>query len=90
MIYMQGNEEAKALAELMQTHFKSHLLPTKRSSDDMNTLYLLKRIPGPAVLAEVGFISNPTEAAHLQTSAYQQQVAFTMYLSLMEYFAAKE
>lgn len=87
VIYMEGNQEAKELAELMQTRFQDHLLPTKRSTDDMNTLYLLKRISGPAVLAEIGFISNPTEAAHLQTATYQQQVAFTMYISLMEYFA---
>lgn len=89
MIYMKGNEEAKELAELMQSAFKTHLLPTARASDDMSTLYLLKRIPGPAVLAEVGFISNPTEASHLQTSRYQEQVAITMYVALMEYFAGE-
>ena len=55
----------------------------------MSTLYLLKRVPGPAVLAEVGFISNPAEAAHLQTSRYQEQVALTMYVALMEYFSGE-
>lgn len=89
MIYMKGNEEAQELADLMQTAFKAHLLPTVRSSDEMSTLYLLKRVPGPAVLAEVGFISNPEEAAHLQTSRYQEQVALTMYAALMEYFSGE-
>lgn len=90
MIYMAGNEEAKELADLMQAKFRAHLLPTKRSADDMDTLYLLKRIPGPTVLAEVGFITNPSEAQHLQTSRYQEQIAFAMYLALMEYFGGSD
>ena len=86
MIYMRGNDKAKGLAEQIQGEFKQHLLPTSRLSDDMSTLYLLKRIPGAAVLAEVGFISNPEEAKHLQSDGYQQQVATVIYVALLKYF----
>ncbi|MCL6547985.1 MAG: N-acetylmuramoyl-L-alanine amidase [Alicyclobacillus sp.] len=86
-IYMKGNEPAQRLAEDIQDAFRALLLPTTRQPDDMDTLYVLKRIPGPAVLAEVGFLSNPDEAAHLATAAYQRLVAFSVYIGLLHYFA---
>jgi N-acetylmuramoyl-L-alanine amidase len=85
-IYMEGNEEGERLAEIMQDHFRQQLLPTRREAEDMSTLYLLKRIEGPAVLAEIGFLSNPEEAAHLVQSAYQEAVALAIYTALLEYF----
>ncbi|MCL6516901.1 N-acetylmuramoyl-L-alanine amidase [Alicyclobacillus sp.] len=86
-IYMEGNAEGERLAKIMQAHFRAQLLPTKREADDMNTLYLLKRIEGAAVLAEIGFLSNPDEAAHLVQERYQQEVALAIYTALLEYFA---
>ncbi|GMA50429.1 germination-specific N-acetylmuramoyl-L-alanine amidase [Alicyclobacillus contaminans] len=88
-IYMEGNAEGERLAKEMQARFKELLLPTEREADDMDTLYLLKRIPGPAVLAEVGFLSNPEEAAALHNPAYQRRIAFAMYLALMDEFQAQ-
>jgi N-acetylmuramoyl-L-alanine amidase len=85
-IYMRGNPEGEQLAKIMQARFKALLLPTKREADDMGTLYLLRRIPGPTVLAEVGFLSNPQEANALHTEKYQQTIAFAIYLSLLDYF----
>ena len=90
MIYMKGNDEAKDLAETMQQNFRDHLLPTNRAPDDMSTLYLLKRIKGPAVLAEIGFLSNPNEAAYLINPKYQNQVAFSMHTAILQYFANQE
>lgn len=86
-IYMDGNAQGEQLAKDMQIRFRELLLQTERSADDMKTLYLLRRIPGPTVLAEVGFLSNPTEAHALKTDKYQRVVAFAMYLSLLDYFA---
>lgn len=86
-IYMKGNEDGKRLAILIQNEFKANLLPTKREADDMDTLYLLKRVSGPVALAEVGFLSNPTEAASLATPRYQSHVAWSMYLAAVRYFA---
>ncbi len=85
-LYMEGNRDGERLAKIMQTHFQQDLLPTHRQANDVDSLYLLKRIQGPAVLAEIGFITNPTEGAALQTAAYQQRVAFSIYTSLIEYF----
>ena len=85
-IYMEGNPEGERLAKLVQERFRTMLLPTHRSADDMSTLYLLKRIQGPAVLAEVGFLSNPDEAHHLLQSDYQENVATAIYMGVLDYF----
>ncbi|CAM3885572.1 N-acetylmuramoyl-L-alanine amidase [Alicyclobacillus pomorum] len=85
-IFMKDNPDGEQLAKMMQIRFKELLLPTKREADDMDTLYLLRRIPGPTVLAEVGFLSNPEEASALHTEKYQQRIAFAIYLSLLDYF----
>lgn len=86
-IYMKDNTVGAHLAKTMQQNFKSMLLPTQREADEMESLYLLKRIHGAAVLAEIGFLTNPREAAALKTEPYQQTVAFAMYTSLMDFFA---
>jgi len=85
-IYMKGNAEGEELAKIMQRYFKENLLATNRGADDMSSLYLLKRLPGPTVLAEIGFITNPNEGQQLATKAYQERIAFSIYLSLQAYF----
>lgn len=85
-LYQRENPEGERLAKLMQARFKTTLLPTNRSADDTSTFYLLRRIPKAAVISEIGFISNPSEGRELQTARYQEQVAYAMYLSLMDYF----
>jgi N-acetylmuramoyl-L-alanine amidase len=40
----------------------------------------------PAVLVECGFLSNPEEAAKLKTKEYQQKIAFSIYLGIIQYF----
>jgi N-acetylmuramoyl-L-alanine amidase len=37
--------------------------------------YVLRKARVPAVLVECGFLTNPTEAAHAQTSSYRQKLA---------------
>lgn len=86
-LYYDGNEEGEKLAHLMQQSFSSNVLPTRRSIQSNRNLYLLKRVEGPTVLAEIGFITNPEEAHYLQTGKYQDRVALAMYVALTKYFA---
>ncbi|MFB5192234.1 N-acetylmuramoyl-L-alanine amidase [Alicyclobacillus fastidiosus] len=86
VLYLKDNDHAKQLATVMQETFHDTLLPTKRSIQSNETLYLLKRIKGPSVLAEIGFITNPNEASWLQRPAYQEKVALAMYVSLHRYY----
>ncbi|WP_236025930.1 N-acetylmuramoyl-L-alanine amidase [Alicyclobacillus suci] len=86
VLYLKDNEHAKQLATVMQQTFQETLLPTKRSIQSNRTLYLLKRIDGPTVLAEIGFITNPNEAHWLQQPSYQDKVALAMYIALRRYY----
>lgn len=87
VLYLRHNEEAKKLATIMQETFHSNLLPTNRSIQSNRTLYLLKRVKGPTVLAEIGFITNPDEASWLKKDSYQDKVALSMYVALTKYFS---
>ncbi|WP_198851270.1 N-acetylmuramoyl-L-alanine amidase [Alicyclobacillus sp. SO9] len=85
-LYMPGNEEGKVLAKKMQSAFQEQLANTSRSPAAVKSLFLLKHIDGPAVLAEIGFVSNPQEAQLLKTEAYQDKVALAMYTAVIRYF----
>ncbi len=48
--------------------------------------YVLRHSDSPAVLVEVGFLSNRAEAARLNTPAYQQEAAYGIYKGIVRYF----
>ena len=39
----------------------------------------------PVVIVECGFLSNWEEAARLNSEEYQQRLAWTIYMGIMEY-----
>lgn len=47
---------------------------------------VLKSPDIPSILVETGFISNPTEAQKLKSSAYQQQMADSIHKGVVRYF----
>ena len=48
-------------------------------------LYVTRRVRGPAVLVEGGFISHPTEAKHLGEPAYRQKLAEAIASGIIKY-----
>lgn len=80
---------AEELAELMHGNLSAHLCPDNRrvAAPVSDSIYLMKRITCPAVLAECGFLSNPEEAKLLQTDAYQTKLALILYASYLQYFS---
>lgn len=53
-----------------------------------NAWYVISRAQIPAILVEVGFVSNPTEGVNLATSTYQQKVAQGIADGIDEFFGA--
>ena len=53
-------------------------------------VYLIHHAENTAVLAECGFLSNPTEASLLATTEYQQKIAFTLYCGILQYYEENE
>lgn len=88
-LYYRDNPDGKRLAKVMQDTFRETLLPTDREPKSNDTLYILRRVHGATALAEVGFLSNPYEAKHLETPAYQDRVALALYLSIVRYLGGE-
>jgi N-acetylmuramoyl-L-alanine amidase len=86
VLYFSRNPKGKELAETVTEAFRTNGMHGVRSVQSNQTLYLLKRIPEPAVLVEVGFITHPTELHRLQTARYQELIAFSVYTGLIRYF----
>jgi N-acetylmuramoyl-L-alanine amidase/LysM repeat protein len=49
--------------------------------------YVLGNTTMPSILVETGFITNPTEAHHLATPAYQEQIAEGLAVGVTQFFA---
>jgi N-acetylmuramoyl-L-alanine amidase/LysM repeat protein len=49
--------------------------------------YVLGNTTMPSILVETGFITNPTEAHHLATPAYQEQIAQGLVAGVTQFFA---
>ena len=50
------------------------------------TFAVLRETTAPAVLLELGFLSNPQEAARLNTSAYQETLANAIVAGIKSYY----
>ena len=51
------------------------------------TFAVLRETTAPAVLLELGFLSNPQEAARLNTSAYQETLANAIVAGIKRYYS---
>ena len=84
--YYGQSEEGKKLAETIQESLKSRLdKENHRAAKANESYYLLKKTPTPTVIVECGFLSNSKEASLLMTDDYQQNVAWAVYMGVMQY-----
>ena len=74
------NETAAALARQLQELLNDVLSPPYRRSAAAagNDIYLMAHAARPAVLVECGFLSNPREAAALETPVYQKTLSVVL------------
>lgn len=50
------------------------------------TYYVLRNTTMPGILVEMGFVSNPAEAARLQSDAYRSNIARGIFNGIVKYF----
>ncbi|MCR4963016.1 MAG: N-acetylmuramoyl-L-alanine amidase [Firmicutes bacterium] len=86
IFYGAGNEEGKKLAQAIQEQC-GLLLHSRRTALAHPDAYLLKHTAAPAVIAEMGFLSNPQEAQALAGGDYQRQAAWALYVGIVNYFS---
>lgn len=87
MFYASTNKKSESLARSLQNSFVQFLQPenTREIKQCGKELFLCYYSENPTVMAECGFLSNPDEAALLNTEEYQDKVAFTLYSGIMNY-----
>ena len=72
--YLNGDSDGKRLAELVLSAAKSDPRITTRNVKE-DTFRVLRKTTMPAALFEIGYLSNETERAELQTGEYQAAIA---------------
>ena len=93
VFYFAGSEEGKVLGTILQERLKVELADgNHRVAKANREYYLLKQTtPGtPVVIVECGFLSNIREAELLSSEDYQEKIAFSLLLGIMEYINTLE
>ena len=91
VFYYKDSEKGKLLAETLQERF-TYILgdENRRVAKANNNYYLLLHVPSPIVIVECGFLSNWEEAGKLCDETYQERVAWTIHMGIMEYLNGSE
>jgi len=84
--YHLTSSSGKALAELIQKQLTQLQSDNKRKSKAGN-YYLIKQSKMPAVIVEVGFISNPRERNLLFLNNYRDSIAGAIAVGIGHYFS---
>lgn len=86
VFYYKDSANGKKLAEILQERFTYVLGDENRRQAKANgNYYLLLHVKSPIVIAECGFLSNRKEASLLQQEDYQDRIAWTLHMGIMEY-----
>jgi len=85
--YFNESDNSKKLATCIQDSLKEFVNPGNRLGARANkNYYVLKQTEMPAVLVECGFLTNYNERKNLTTDAYQEKIAWGIYLGIVNYF----
>lgn len=86
VFYYKDSSKGKKLAEILQKRFDFVLGEENRRLAKANgNYYLLLHVKSPIVIVECGFLSNRKEAALLQQGEYQDKLAYTIHMGIMEF-----
>ncbi|MBR1822609.1 MAG: N-acetylmuramoyl-L-alanine amidase [Ruminococcus sp.] len=89
MFYSDEQRGSERLARSLQSRFSALLQPDndREIKECGKELFLCYYSKNPTVMAECGFLSNPEEAALLNTEEYQTKTALTIFAGLSDYLA---
>lgn len=89
--YYGDSESGTKLAAAIQKQISTYLEPKNKRPSQANTnYYVLKKTLAPSVLVECGFLSNYGDTKKLTDDEYQERVAWTIYMGIINYFADEE
>lgn len=87
--YFPNQNESKRLAVAIQSELVRRLGPNRRQAN-AGDYRVLKDTKMPAVVVEVGFLSNPREARLLADPAYQERVGTAIYYGILRYYQSTD
>ena len=91
VFYYRDSSKGKALAAILQDRSDYVLGEQNRTLPKANAnYYLLLHVKCPIVIVECGFLSNRREAALLNSGEYQDKLAYTIHMGIMEYLNKKQ
>ena len=87
VFYKKNDERAKILASSIQKSFNKMPTASRECSILTGDYYLLNCTEYPSVIAECGFLSNPEDEALLLSEDYQNELAYSIFKGVIEYFS---
>lgn len=90
VFYFSNSEEGKRLAEILQRRF-DYVLGDKntRLAKANGSYYLLRNVKCVSAIVECGFLSNWEETKRLKAEEYQDRLAWTIHVGIMEYLNSR-
>lgn len=86
VFYYKNSEQGKELAQILQKRFDYvQKGSSTRSAKANDNYYLLLHVRSPIVIVECGFLSNAKDTANLTSAEYQDRLAWTIHMGIMEY-----
>lgn len=85
--YNPDDPNSEQLAKAVQKSLNSSLENNSREALPREDTYLFKNAATTTIIVECGFLSNKEESARLTEPAYQEQLAWAIYLGLQNYLA---
>lgn len=91
-VFWNGAEGAEGLAAVVQDALNTAVNRgnEKQTRKIPDTIYLMKHVTAPAILAECGFLSNREETALLQTPSHQLKLAGAIAAGYLRCLAGEE
>lgn len=83
--YYPESKEGEALAKAIQNRFVRTLKNTDRKALTLSSAYIMGKLDIPAIMVEVGFLSNPEEEALLKNNSYQEKIVAAIYSGITDY-----
>ncbi len=91
VFYYTTSTVGKNLAEIIQTRLVRSMDPeNRRVAKGNDSYYLLKKTVVPIVIIECGFLSNSQEAEKLSTALYQEKMAWSAHMGIMQYINSQK
>lgn len=85
-LFYPGSKDGLMLASIVQKELVKRFKRPNRGIKDRDDLYILKHTKMPAILIEIGFITNPTDRHLLKQVVYQKIIAEGIFAGIEYYW----